>query len=119
NTIEELERTARTLDRVVTVYGIWTSNMNSKEFSSIQSEMAPLIAAHSDKINQNAELFQRIKTVYNSPEKKKLTPEQQRLSWLYYTNFVRAGARLSPDGKKRLGEINQELASLYTKFSQN
>ena len=119
NTIEALERTARTLNRVMTVYGIWISNMNSKEFGIIESQMAPLIAAHSDKINQNAALFKRIEAVYNLPDKKNLTPEQQRLSWLYYTNFVRAGARLSPVGKKRLGEINQELASLYTKFSQN
>ena len=119
NTIEALEKSAQTLNRVMTIFGIWTSNMNSKEFSPIQAQLAPLIAAHSDKINQNAALFKRIETVYNSPEKKKLTAEQQRLSWLYYTNFVRAGARLSPDNKKRLGEINQHLASLYTKFSQN
>ncbi|HET9693461.1 MAG TPA: M3 family metallopeptidase, partial [Steroidobacteraceae bacterium] len=48
-----------------------------------------------------------------------LTPEQQRLTWLYYTNFVRAGARLDEDAKKRLSAINQELARLYTQFSQN
>jgi peptidyl-dipeptidase Dcp len=47
------------------------------------------------------------------------TPEQQRLTWLYYTNFVRAGARLDAESKKRLSEINQQLASLFTKFGQN
>ncbi|HSN69374.1 MAG TPA: M3 family metallopeptidase, partial [Thermoanaerobaculia bacterium] len=46
-------------------------------------------------------------------------PEQQRLAWRYYTNFVRAGARLDTASKARLSEINQKLAGLYTDFSQN
>ena len=48
-----------------------------------------------------------------------LTPEQQRLAWYYYTNFVRAGAKLDAPAKQRLAEINQQLAALYTTFSQN
>jgi peptidyl-dipeptidase Dcp len=79
----------------------------------------PRLAAFSDQITQNEPLFKRIETIYNSPAKSKLNAEQQRLVWLYYTNFVRAGARLSPEAKARLSEINQKLAGLYTKFSQN
>ena len=48
-----------------------------------------------------------------------LTPEQKRLAWLYYTTFARTGAKLDPAGKKRLSEINQRLATLYTAFAQN
>jgi peptidyl-dipeptidase Dcp len=81
--------------------------------------MAPRLAAFNDQITQNEALFKRIDAVYNSPAKAKLNPEQQRLAWLYYTNFVRAGARLQPEAKKRLSEINQKLAGLFTKFSQN
>jgi peptidyl-dipeptidase Dcp len=119
NTIAALERTGRTLNRVQTVYGVWGSNMSGPEFQAVQREMAPRLAAFSDQIFQNEALFKRIEAVYNSPAKAKLTPEQQRLSWLYYTNFVRAGARLEADAKKRLSQINQQLAGLYTKFSQN
>src|SRR5829696_523040 len=119
NTIAELERTGRTLDRVQTIYGIWGSNMSSPEFRTIENEMDPKLAAFADKITQNEALFKRIETVYNSPEKSKLTPEQQRLTWRYYTNFVRAGAKLGAPEKKRLSEINQTLAGLYTRFSQN
>jgi peptidyl-dipeptidase Dcp len=81
--------------------------------------MAPRLASLLDQIFQNEPLFKRIEAVYNSPAKAKLNPEQQRLTWLYYTNFVRAGARLSADAKKRVLQINQQLAGLYTKFSQN
>ena len=119
NTIVALERTGRALDRVGTLYGVWGSTMASPEYQVVQREMAPKLAAAEDEITQNETLFKRIEAVYNSPEKSKLKPEQQRLAWVYFTQFVRAGARLSPDAKKRLSQINQQLAGLYTKFSQN
>ncbi len=119
NTIAAMERAGRTLNRVASVYAVWASTMAGPEFQSVQREMAPKLAAFNDKITQNAALFKRIETVYNSPEKNRLTPEQQRLAWLYYTNFVRAGARLDSQAKARLSQINQKLAGLYTKFSQN
>src|SRR5215216_2193785 len=119
NTIAALERTGGTYDRVTTLYGIWGATMASPEYQVVQREMAPRLAAFNDQITQNEALFKRIETVYNSPAKAKLKPEQQRVTWLYYTNFVRAGARLDANAKKRLSEINQQLAGLFTKFSQN
>jgi Zn-dependent oligopeptidase len=74
--------------------------MSSPDYQAVQREMAPRLAAFNDQITQNELLFKRIETVYNSPAKAKLTPEQQRLTWLYYTNFVRAGARLNPEAKE-------------------
>ncbi len=119
NTIAAMERTGKTLDRVQTFYGIWSGSLSTPEMEKVDTEMAPKLAAFSDKISQNTELFKRIEAVYNSPEKKKLTSEQQRLTWVYYTNFVRRGAKLGPEQKARLGAINQELAGLFTKFSQD
>jgi peptidyl-dipeptidase Dcp len=119
NTIVALERSGRALDRVETLYGVWGSTMASPEYQVVQREMAPRLAAAYDEITQNEALFKRVEAVYNSPEKAKLKPEQQRLAWVYYTQFVRAGARLGPEAKKRLSQINQQLAGLYTKFGQN
>lgn len=119
NTIEALENSGRTLDRVDTIYGIWKSTMNSDAFSEIEREIEPKRAAFDDQITQNEKLFRRIEAVYNSPEKAKLTPEQQRLTWLRYTGFVRSGAKLDAASKARLSAINQELAGLFTTFSQN
>ena len=119
NTIVALERAGQTLDRVSTMYGVWGSTMASPEFQVVQREMAPRLAQFNDKITQNEPLFKRIEAIYNSPDKKKLTAEQQRLIWLYYTNFVRSGARLDTKAKARLSEINQQLAGLFTKFGQN
>ncbi|HXW10246.1 MAG TPA: M3 family metallopeptidase [Steroidobacteraceae bacterium] len=119
NTIAALERSGRTLDRVHTVYGVYSSTLNDEAVQAVEREMSPKLAAFSDQITQNAPLFERIAKVYESREKSGLTPEQQRLTWLYYTNFVRAGAKLDADAKQRLSQINQELAGLYTQFSQN
>jgi len=119
NTIVALERAGGTFDRVTTLYGVWGATMNGPEFQVVQREMAPKLAAFGDQITQNEPLFKRIEAVYNSPEKAKLNAEQKRLVWVYFTNFVRSGARLAPEAKARLSQINQELAGLYTKFSQN
>lgn len=120
NTIAALEKTGQTLNRVRTIYGIWSSNMNDSEFSKVETEMNPKLAALSDKIYQNEKLFNRISTVYEAIQKDgRASAEDKRLAWLYYTNFVRSGARLAPAQKARLSEINGQLARLYTKFSQN
>ncbi len=119
NTIAEMERAGETLERVTTYYFIWAANMSTPDHQAVQREMAPKLAGLQDQIYQNEALFKRIEAVYNSPEKTKLTPEQQRLVWLYHTNFVRAGAKLDSKSKARLSAINQELAGHFTKFSQN
>lgn len=120
NTIAALERSGQALDRVSAIYDVWSSNMNSKEFEPVETEIEPLRAAHGDKITQNSALFKRIETIYDAQSKKKpASSEQARLTWLYYTNFVRSGAKLAPGQKTRLAEINQKLAGLFTKFSQN
>lgn len=119
NTIVALERSGSKLRRVSAVYGVWAGSMSSNEFRPVQVEMAPKLAAYRDQIMQNGELFKRIEAVYQSPEKAKLNAEQQRLVWDYYTDFVRSGAKLTPEQKARVAEINQRLATLYTKFSNN
>jgi peptidyl-dipeptidase Dcp len=119
NTIAAMERTGQKLQRIITLYGIWGSNLSTPEFQEVETEFEPKLAGLSDQINQNVALFKRIEAVYLSPETKKLSAEQQRLCKIYYTNFVRSGAKLDAQKKKRLSEINQELAGFFTKFSQN
>jgi peptidyl-dipeptidase Dcp len=119
NTIAAMEGAGRTLDRVSNIFGIYSSTMSTPDFQKVEEEMAPRLAAFSDQITQNERLYKRIAAVYDARDQANLTPEQKRLVWLDDTNFVRAGAKLDPAAKKRVAEINQRLASLYTKFSQN
>ncbi|GAC16011.1 M3 family metallopeptidase [Aliiglaciecola lipolytica] len=119
NTIVPLEKSGAELGRVFTYWGIWSSNKNSPEFREIQAEMVPKISAFSSKINQNEKLFARVKAVYEGDEFKTLNSEQQRVTWLTYNGFARNGATLEGEAKKRYAEINQEVASLQTKFANN
>ncbi|MBU2878577.1 M3 family metallopeptidase [Aliiglaciecola sp. 3_MG-2023] len=119
NTIVPLEKSGAELGRVFTYWGIWSSNKNSPEFREIQKEMVPKISAFSSKINQNEKLFARVKAVYEGEEYKQLNSEQQRVTWLTYNGFARNGATLEGEAKKRYAEINQEVASLQTKFANN
>jgi peptidyl-dipeptidase Dcp len=119
NTLAALERSGGAMDRVGAVYGVYSGNMSTPEFQAVQREMSPRLAAFTDTILQNAKLFARVAAVYDARESANLTPEQKRLAWYTYTNFVRAGAKLDAAGKKRVGEINQRLATLFTTFNQN
>ena len=119
NTIAAMERAGRALDRAANIYGVWSSTMKSTEFQRVEQEMEPKLAAYEDEITQNEKLFKRVEAVYQSPDKIKLTKEQQRLAWLRWDTFVRAGAKLSAEGKSRVAAINRQLAALFTQFSQN
>ncbi len=117
NTIAALEKSGRANYRVQTYYYIWSGTLSTAEVRAVETEMEPKLAAHGDAILQNAALFSRIEAVYNA--RSGLTPEQQRLTWVYWNRFTRAGAKLSPTAKARVAAINQELAGLFTKFNQN
>ncbi len=119
NTIAALEDSGRSFSRAGSMFGTYTSTMNSKPMQEVEKDMAPVMAAFSDEITQNDALFQRIKAVYDGRKTAKLTPEQNRLVEVTYQNFARRGAALGAKEKTRLKEINQKLATLFTTFGQN
>jgi peptidyl-dipeptidase Dcp len=119
NTIAALERAGEAYQRTSTLYGVHSSSLSTPQFQALEREMAPKLAAFADRIFQNEALFRRIEAVYESRQKAGLTPEQQRLAWRRYRDFVRAGAKLDAAQKREVTDINQELAALFTRFSQN
>lgn len=119
NTIVAYEKAGDTIGRVYTYYGIWSSNVSSPAFRELQRELSPKLSAYRSQINQNTKLFERIKAVYESDALNSLSDEEQRITWLIYNSFARNGATLEGDAKARYAEINKELASLHTRFSNN
>ncbi len=119
NTIAALEDAGRPVGRAGTIFNIYTSTMDDKEMQAVETEMSPILAAFNDEVVQNAALFARIKAIYETRETNGLSPEQQRVVWLTYRRFARQGAALDEADKAKLAEINKELSSLYTAFSQN
>ena len=119
NTIAAMERAGQTRERIGAYYAVHSSVLNTGPMPDVQRKLAPIFSAFGDEITQNSKLFARIEAVYQTREKSSLTPEQQRLTWVVYTRFVRAGANLDAGKKARLTALNQRLATLYTNFSQN
>ena len=119
NTIVALERSGAILDRVSRAfYNLVSADQNDAR-KAIQAEYSPKLSAHQDAIFLDAKLFARIKTLHEGRAKLGLDPESLRLVERYYVEFVRAGANLGEAEKAKLKEINAELATLATKFSQN
>ena len=119
NTLVALERSGRLLDRVATTFFSLSSADTNDAMNEIRSEIAPRLAAHSDQILLNAELFERVKSLHEQRETLDVDTESLRLIEEYYTDFVRAGAQLSEPEKERMQEINAELATLQATFSRN
>ena len=119
NTIVAMEISGVLLDRVVTVFFSLSSAHTNDEMEKIRSEMAPKLSAHSDQILLNKSLFERVNELNGSRANLGLDEESMRLIQKYYTDFVRSGAKLSPEEKEKLKSINGEIAVLQTNFSQN
>ncbi len=119
NTIVAMERAGEALDRAMTYYGIWSSNLSTPEFRSTQAEMAPKLSEYQSKITQNGALFARVKALHDDQANLKLTPHQARLLKLVYDRFQLNGAELTGEKRDRYAAINKELAELHTRFSNN
>ena len=119
NVFVALERSGRLHRRVRMTFNNLTSAHTDDEKEAIRTELAPKLAAHSDEIRLNSRLFERIEAVHARLEETDLDAESRRLVERYYTDFVRAGARLSDADKARLRALNGELAELGTRFTQN
>ena len=116
NTLGALERAGKALDRSATLFFVMSANMNQPEIQKLTGIIRPRLAKVSDQINFNEKLFARVKTIYETRDSGALNPEQIRLTEKSYQDFVRRGANLGPEKKKRMGEINQRLAKLFTDF---
>jgi peptidyl-dipeptidase Dcp len=119
NTIVEMERSGEELDRAFRYYGILRSNISTPEFREIDVALAPQFADYSAKITQNQRLFSRVKTIYERSQETPLEDDQQRVVELIYKRFEMNGAALDSVSKARYANINRELSSLYTNFSNN
>jgi len=119
NTVEALEYSGELLDQVTSVFYNLNSSLTNDDMQAVAKEIAPLLSKHGDDIRLNADLFQRIKTVYDNRDLESLNPEQNRLLEDKYKNFIRGGANLNETDKTRLREINEALSLLTLEFGEN
>ena len=119
NTILALENSGDLMDRVGTVFFNFNNANTNDGLQKIAQILSPKLSKHRDDIQLNAELFKRIKTVYDQRNSLKMTGEQKMLLEKTYKGFVRSGAALSAEKQERMRKINAEMSLLTLKFGQN
>ncbi|MFL2683934.1 MAG: M3 family metallopeptidase [Amylibacter sp.] len=119
NTLEALEGSGETLDKVANVFFNLLGSNTNDEMDALAMEMSPKLSAHNDAILLNKTLFKRIEKLYVNRQSMNLSVEQNRLLEETYKRFIRSGANLDKGSMERLTQINSALSSLSVRFDQN
>ncbi|MFF2550310.1 M3 family metallopeptidase [Nocardia sp. NPDC058058] len=119
DTVVALELSGAILTRVANVFFNISSSDSTPGSEAIESEMSPKLAALSDAVLLNQDLFARIRTLFDQRDTLGLSAEEARLLERYHNRFVRAGAALSATERDQLRTWNMELASATTEFKHN
>ncbi|MEO8177099.1 MAG: M3 family metallopeptidase [Sphingomicrobium sp.] len=117
NTIEASEKPGQRLGRVLSIFGVMTSNMATPAYQALDKEWQPKLSAAYDEITLDPKLFQRVEAVYDARDTLGLDAVQMRLLTRTYESFVRNGAKLDQQQKAQLSTINQTLASEFSEFN--
>ncbi len=116
--IEPLQLAGNMMDRVGSMWGVYTSNLATKEVQAIDREWSPKLSAFNDELFLDPKLFARIKAAYDSRAKQNLNPQQLRLLERTYRSFVRRGSLLTDAQRQQVSGLNQQLSVAYNDFSQ-
>ncbi|URM37425.1 M3 family metallopeptidase [Flavobacterium anhuiense] len=119
NTIVAMDFSGDILDRLSSIFFNLNSAETNDEMQKIAQEVSPWLSEFGNDIRLNAELFARVKTVYDQKESLGLNPEQTTLLDKKYKSFSRNGANLPEDKKNKLREIDKELSKLSLQFGEN
>jgi len=117
NTIEAIETSGETLNRIAPVFFAILSSNSDDYLRGIQAKIVPLYSAHQSKMFSRRDLFDRVESVLNNAEG--LSDEQKKLTEELHNRMARMGANLSTEIAAQVQAIDTELATQQTRFGQN
>ena len=119
NTLVALEKSGTMLHRMLVVFYNKSSADTNETINSIESEIAPKLAAHEDAIKLNPKLFARVQELFDKRSSLGLDEESSYLIERYYRDFVHAGSALNAQQREQLKKYNERLSVLEANFDQN
>lgn len=119
NTVVAYDRSGKLLRQVSMVFGAINGANTNDQLQDLAKQITPMTTKHYNNISLNAELFARIKVVYDRRESLNLQADQMRLIEEMYKGFVRNGINLPEDTQAELKVLNSNIADLQLKFGQN
>ena len=119
NTIEAMEYSGRTLDRVSNIfYNLMEADVN-EQMQQIAEEVAPMLNDYSMYVSLNEKLFARVKAVYEQKDSLGLAKDQMKLLENTYRSFTRNGANLQGEDREKYSRISEELSLTTLSFQKN
>ncbi len=119
NTIDALELSGKTLDKVSSIFFNLNESENTPQMTEIEEYVVPKLTELSGYIYMNDTLFNRIRTLYDNRNELGLNEEQMIVLDGYYQSFVRGGALLNEQDKATLLDIETKLGLAQIKFNSN
>ncbi len=113
------ETSADKLDLICEIFYALHSAHCTDELSAIAPEFNQKLTEYGSDVSLDADLFAKIKEVYDKRSELTLTQEQMTVLENSYLGYVRNGALLSDDKKEELRKVDQELSQQGLKFSEN
>ena len=109
------ERIGRAWGQVAHLHAV----MDNPALREVYNASLPKVTKYWTELGQNQALFEKYKALRSSSEFGQLSSARQRIVENALRDFRLGGAELPPDKKKRYAEIQEELARLSAKFSEN
>ena len=117
--IVPMENANERLSRAWGPVGHLNAVMNSPELREVYNATLPKITQYYAELGQNLALFQKFKALHNSPEFAGLSVARKKIIENELRDFRLGGAELPEDKKARYLEIQERLAELSSRFSDN
>ena len=93
--------------------------MNSAELREVYNANLPKITQYYAELGQNLALFAKYKTMRSHKEFDSLNPARKKIIENELRDFRLSGAELAEDKKARFLEIQEEMSTLCSRFSDN
>jgi len=116
NTLLPLESSRGALRHSYWTLHTLASSAADDDIRAVETELAPLMAAHKDALYLDRRIFDRLTTLRDT-----LTDPDDETAWLlhrYLEDFQRSGVDLDATGAQRLRALNAEISAAQTEFSQ-
>lgn len=119
NTVEALEFSGRTLDRVSGIFFNLLEAETDERMQQVAETVSPMLTEYSMYVSLNGPLFRKVKSVYDRKDSLGLDRDQMKLLENSYRSFTRNGAALPEADKQTYGKYAEELSLLTLAFGNN
>ena len=119
NTMTALEKVTEDLELALGVISHLENVATTPELRRGYNAVQPVVSEFFTSITLSEGVWRVLREFAETDEARALTGTKRRFVDKTLADFRRSGAELDPSGKKRLSQINVDLAVLTLKFSQN